>query len=146
MAQWTWVWASSSSWWWTGKPGVLQSLGSQRVGHDEQLNWKFIPFTFLTHFVPTHPNPPTSGNYQFVLCIFVLIIYLFLDSTYKADFSVFLTSLSVMHSKYIHLVRNGKISLNFYGRITFLCIHVHSCYPFIHGWTFRLLPYLGYYK
>ena len=30
----TWVWASSKSWWWTGKPGVLQSMGSQRVGHD----------------------------------------------------------------------------------------------------------------
>ena len=33
--QWTWVWASSGSQWWTGKPGMLQSMGSQRVGH----NW-----------------------------------------------------------------------------------------------------------
>ena len=32
--QWTWVWASSERWWGTGKPGVLQSMGSQRVGHD----------------------------------------------------------------------------------------------------------------
>ena len=31
---WTWVWASSGSWWWTGKPGVLQSVGPQRVKHD----------------------------------------------------------------------------------------------------------------
>ena len=31
---WTWVWASSGSWWWTGKPGMLQSVGSQRVRHD----------------------------------------------------------------------------------------------------------------
>ena len=31
---WTWVWASSGSWWWTGKPGVLQFMGLQRVGHD----------------------------------------------------------------------------------------------------------------
>ena len=31
---WTWVWASSRSWWWTGKPGMLQSTGSQKVGHD----------------------------------------------------------------------------------------------------------------
>ena len=30
---WTWVWASSGSWWWTGRPGVLQSMGSQRVRH-----------------------------------------------------------------------------------------------------------------
>ena len=27
--RWTWVWASSGSWWWTGKPGMLQSMGSQ---------------------------------------------------------------------------------------------------------------------
>ena len=32
--QWTWVWASSGRWWRTGRPGVLQSMGSQRVGHD----------------------------------------------------------------------------------------------------------------
>ena len=32
--QWTWVWVNSGSWWWTGRPGVLQSVGSQRVRHD----------------------------------------------------------------------------------------------------------------
>ena len=39
---WTWVWVRSRSWWWTGKPGVLQSMGLQRVGHDwaTELNWK----------------------------------------------------------------------------------------------------------
>ena len=39
--QWTWVWASSRHWWWTGKPGVLQSMGLQRVGHDwvTEMNW-----------------------------------------------------------------------------------------------------------
>ena len=36
--QWTWVWASSGSWWWTGKPGMLQSMGSQRVRHN-WVNW-----------------------------------------------------------------------------------------------------------
>ena len=38
---WTWVWASSRSSWWTGKPGVLQSMGSQRMRHDwvTKLNW-----------------------------------------------------------------------------------------------------------
>ena len=35
--QWTWVWASSGSWWWIGKPRVLQSMGLQRVRHE--LNW-----------------------------------------------------------------------------------------------------------
>ena len=34
-----WTWTSSGSWWWTGKPGLLQSMGLQRIGHDEQPNW-----------------------------------------------------------------------------------------------------------
>ena len=39
--QWTWIWVSSGNWWWTGKPGMLQSTGSQRVRHDwaTELNW-----------------------------------------------------------------------------------------------------------
>ena len=39
--RWTWVWVNSGSWWWTGKPGVLQFMGSQRGGHDwaTELNW-----------------------------------------------------------------------------------------------------------
>ena len=35
LTQWTCVWVGSGSWWWSGKPGVLQSKGSQRVRH----NW-----------------------------------------------------------------------------------------------------------
>ena len=39
--QWTWVWVNSGSWWWTGRPGVLGFMGSQRVRHDwaTELNW-----------------------------------------------------------------------------------------------------------
>ena len=39
--QWTWVWVNSGSWWWTGRPGVLQFMGSQRVGYnwETELNW-----------------------------------------------------------------------------------------------------------
>ena len=32
--RWIWVWVNSGSWWWTGKPGVLQSMGLQRIVHD----------------------------------------------------------------------------------------------------------------
>ena len=34
LTQWTWVWANSGRQWWTGEPGVLQSMGSKRVAHD----------------------------------------------------------------------------------------------------------------
>ena len=38
---WTWVWVNSGSWWWTGRPGMLRFMGSQRVGHNwaTELNW-----------------------------------------------------------------------------------------------------------
>ena len=45
LTQWTWVWGSSGRWWWIVKPGVLQSVGSQRVRpnwateQQQQLSW-----------------------------------------------------------------------------------------------------------
>ena len=46
---WTWVWSSSGSWWWTGKVGMLQSMGSQRGRHDwvTELNWGFLGCRYL---------------------------------------------------------------------------------------------------
>ena len=41
--QWTWVWVNSRSRWWTGRPGVLQSMGSQsqtRLSNWVELNWR----------------------------------------------------------------------------------------------------------
>ena len=42
--RWTWVWVNSGSWWWTGRPGVLQFMRSQRVGQDwaTEQNWRFF--------------------------------------------------------------------------------------------------------
>ena len=41
LTQWMWVWVNSGSWWWTGSPGVLQFMGSQRFGSDwtTELSW-----------------------------------------------------------------------------------------------------------
>ena len=38
LTRWTWVWVNSGRWWWTGRPGVLWFMGSQRVRHD-WVNW-----------------------------------------------------------------------------------------------------------
>ena len=42
--QWTWVWVNSGSWWWTGRLGMLWSMGLQRVRHDwvTELNWTLV--------------------------------------------------------------------------------------------------------
>ena len=64
--QWTWVWVNSGSWWWTGRPGVLQFMGSQRVGHDweTELSWT----GGLTAQSQTHVNGKASGKRP--LCTF----------------------------------------------------------------------------
>ena len=45
---WMWVWVNSWSWWWTGRPGMLRFMGSQRVGHDwaNELNWSDLRYHF----------------------------------------------------------------------------------------------------
>ena len=47
--RWAWVWANSGSLWWTGRPGVLWFVGSQRVGHDwtTELNWILFSISFF---------------------------------------------------------------------------------------------------
>ena len=51
MIQWTWIWARSGSWWWTGKPGVLQFMGSQKVRHNWGIvvNWLYIDILKQLH-------------------------------------------------------------------------------------------------
>ena len=41
LTRWTWVWVNFGIWWWTGRPGVVRFMGSQRVGHHwtTELNW-----------------------------------------------------------------------------------------------------------
>ena len=60
----TWVWMNSGSWWWTGRPGVLRFMGSQRVGHDwaTELSWTDASVTCTwKNKCPAHlvKNPPT---------------------------------------------------------------------------------------
>ena len=48
--QWTWVWVNSRSWWWTGKSGVLQSMGSQRVRHNWATELKYLIVVLIRLF------------------------------------------------------------------------------------------------
>ena len=69
LTQWTWVWVSSRSWWWIGKPGVPQSMGLQRGGHDwaTELNWcgdgllSKAMSDSLTPWTVTHQAPVSIG-------------------------------------------------------------------------------------
>ena len=56
LTQWTWVSVNFGNWWWTGRPGVLQSVGLQSIGHD----WA------------TEPNWTKSGRLRTVLAVVVV--------------------------------------------------------------------------
>ena len=65
LTQWTWVWVSFGSWWWTGKPGLLQSMGLQRVRHSwsPELNWFKIVRTWK------QPKCPSMDDWIKKYCI-----------------------------------------------------------------------------
>ena len=72
LTQWTWVWVNSGSWWWTGRPGVLQSMGSQRVKHNwvTELNWteSNVDGTLLTYV----SYVSTRGK---IICLILLCVH-----------------------------------------------------------------------
>ena len=86
--QWTRVWINSGSWWWTGRPGVLQSMRLQRAGHDwaTALNlscvmWDVVPWPGAEPGLPAvgvgvfaTGSPGTSPK-----CIFKWVFFLFLS-------------------------------------------------------------------
>ena len=72
--EWTWVWVSSRSWWWTGRPSVLQSVGSQRVGHDGAIEQNWMETDIEYRFVDTvgegevEMNSESSMETHFTIC------------------------------------------------------------------------------
>ena len=67
--RWTWVWVSSGSWWWTGKPGVQQSMGSQS-DTTKQLNgneYLFLKFWLYSTKYKTWQRSHLLNNHNFVL-------------------------------------------------------------------------------
>ena len=70
LTQWTWVWARSRRWWRTGKPGVLQFKGSQRVRHDwstKQQQYNSFWFLYLSIYLSNLYIWSISGFWGFSL-------------------------------------------------------------------------------
>ena len=64
LTRWTWVWVNSGRWWWTGRPGVLRFMGSQRVGHDwaTELDWTEEASGSGADCGTVRANGPTEGG------------------------------------------------------------------------------------
>ena len=95
----TWVWASSGSWWWTGKPGVLQSMGSQRVEHNwvTELNWTEVMSNSLQPQGLQHarfPCPSLSPRAYSNSCTLRQWFYLTISSSIFPSIRVFSSELA----------------------------------------------------
>ena len=87
LTQWTWVWVNSGSWWWTGKPGVLQSV-CKALYTTEQLNWTELNTLYWFCLIISTSWTPVFSPFVFCLMnIFYLKTMLILIS---AKFSQFL--------------------------------------------------------
>ena len=109
LTRWTWVWVNSRSLWWTGRPGVLQFIGSQRVGHDwaTELNWTELNWYHGYSLVIMALISPFGGNFG---------IY---KTAPRIRFRIVCIALEKELNVFDHAYR-----LNFYYLISF------GCFPF----------------
>ena len=134
------------------------------IVHRVAKNWTWLKW-LSTHaqFVSAnsklliHPSPSSPfGNHKFVFYVCFCFINKFIctinliphirDIIQYLSFSLWLTSLSMIISRSLHVAANG-ITSSFYDWVVFHCIFVlHLLYPSICGWTFRLLSCLICYK
>ena len=71
LTQWSWVWASSGNWWWTGKPGMLWSMGS-RVWHDWAPELNLTESSIKIAHIPLRARQNSynlAGKFWFIYCI-----------------------------------------------------------------------------
>ena len=75
LTRWTWVWVNSGSWWWTGRPGMLWFMGSQRVRHDwvTELNWtvQFSRWVIFAHMSHTYIKIHQAGIFYLFYIILI---------------------------------------------------------------------------
>ena len=101
-SRWTWVWASFSSWWWTEKPGMLQSMGSQS-DMTERLNWTELTLNETSRFsyVPqiTWVLWASTCNFAYKSCWFMC-----LDSS-PVPISDRISSFPLLADKYLLILK-----------------------------------------
>ena len=95
--RWTWVCASSGSWWWTGTPDVLQSVGSQRVGQHWVTEMSLIPKGGKKVNVPTQRH---LGRRNFLLFIFVAVVVVPFKTSTNWTRPIYIRESNLLYSVY----------------------------------------------
>ena len=124
----SWVWMNSWSWWWTGRPGVLRFMGSQRVGHDwgTELNWTgLIVVLYLISYkqqLKFPYFPKWSDHFTFLLTPFskILTMYVLILDALLCAIDLFVhTYANIMFSCGLPWWLSGKESAWQYRRCRF---------------------------
>ena len=122
--QWTWVWVGSRRWWMTGKPGVLQSMGSQRVRHywaTELTDWLIVWLKFIIVFADTVKSYTTSFKW------IIRLLYKKLNSiniVLKLFLALLPKHLHWMPSKFPHFhnFHSSIFSEGYVWRVSWICV------------------------
>ena len=139
--------------------GRPRALALNALLHALNLRWSSVLHMVIYMFQcyplkSSHPRLlPQSPKVCSYLCFFCCLVYrliitIFLNSIYMLYwcFSLWLTSLCIIGSSFIHLIRTDSNAF-FYSWVIFHCVYVPQLpYPFICRWTSRLLPCPGYWK
>ena len=93
LTPWTWVWSRSGSWWWTGNPGLLQSMGLQRVRHDwaPELNRCYLSKCIRTG----QHRPSLKGVYELLFAWIFHFYSITLEPSWLLSFRLFHWSLGI---------------------------------------------------
>ena len=119
LTRWTWVWVNSGSWWWTGRPGVLQFMGSDTT---EQLIWsddyleKLLNLLFEVFFTLKDCCPNSDWKH---ICMLIA----FTDAWRKLDFNssvnTILTTFKLQLAISVQIALRDEIKLNVRGSVSF---------------------------
>ena len=145
LEQWTWVWVNSGSWWWTGRPGVLRFVGSERVGHDwaTELNWIII-----SHQLVYFSSVEFLGFYCVYLLLFAcLFCFCFLHFISLQNTTTIFTSLKIYQALFFKrqpsptsLVKRFLLAINrLYHFLSFQALSYFCVCVFINDVKFQMV-------
>ena len=119
--RWTWVWVNSRSWWWTGRPGMLWFMGSQRVGHDwaTVLNWTGNTQPLPKETVLCSRSPSLKGTPETNLTLAIISTIIDSNKNNNSNAAVSVTSTEYYWTASTKTYKTAKIKSNIDGKYTF---------------------------
>ena len=133
LTQWTWFWVISRSWWWTGRPGMLQSMGLQRTGHYWATKLNYVAFWDSNpHHRPTseriscclETSPPSllppQDRCQSLTLLSLSLSFIFCPTCFWKEWAAFLGAwypLPVFRNCFVEVAQHSNdLLMNLWGR------------------------------